>query len=82
MLFYYTDIADAPWTVVKSDNQKRARLNCMQHFLTGRPYPGKDLHTVHRPDPLIVGSSAHVIGRADHILGKSLHPELQKSPKK
>ncbi len=81
-MFFYTDIADAPWTVVKSDDKKRARLNCMQHFLTQLPYPGKDLHAVHPPDPLIVGSSAHVIGRTDHILGKSLHPELQKSQQK
>ena len=26
------------------------------------------------PDPLIVGTTAHVIGRDDHILGKTLRP--------
>jgi len=33
-MFFYTDTADAPWTVIKSNDKKRARLNCMRHFLT------------------------------------------------
>ncbi len=73
-MFFYTDTADAPWTIIKSDDKKRARLNCMQHFLSSLPYPNKDQHIVHGPDPLIVGSSADVIGRSEHILGRSLHP--------
>jgi polyphosphate kinase 2 (PPK2 family) len=32
-MFFYTDTADAPWTVIKSNDKKRARLNCMLHFL-------------------------------------------------
>jgi hypothetical protein len=47
----------------------------MKHFLAALPYPEKDLHVVGHPDPLIVGSSADVIRRSEHILGKSLHPE-------
>ena len=77
-MFFYTDTADAPWTVIKSDDKKRARLNCMRHFLSVLPYPGKDLHIVGHPNPLIVGSSSDVIGTADHILGKSLHPEQRR----
>ena len=73
-MFFYTDTADAPWTIIKSDDKKRARLNCMQHFLSSLPYPGKNQKLVAGPDPLIVGTSAHVIGRDDGILGKSLHP--------
>ena len=42
-MLFYTDTADAPWTIVKSDDKKRARLNCMRHFLTALDYPGKDL---------------------------------------
>ena len=76
-MFFYTDTADAPWTVVKSDDKKRARLNCMQHFLSSLPYPKKDTRVVHGPDPLIVGHSAQVIGKADHILGETLHPETK-----
>jgi polyphosphate kinase 2 len=78
-MFFYTDTADAPWTIVKSDDKKRARLECMRHFLAALPYPDKDPHVVHAPDPLIVGSTAHVIGRDQHILGKSLHPEAKRS---
>ena len=78
-MFFYTDTADAPWTVIKSNDKKRARLNCMRHFLSALPYPGKDLQTVGKPDPLIVGSSHDVIGRSEHILGKSLHPEHRRN---
>jgi hypothetical protein len=77
-MFFYTDTADAPWVVVKSDDKKRARLNCMQHFLASLPYPGKDERVVRGPDPLIVGSSADVIAESDHILGKSLHPDKRR----
>ncbi|PLX38501.1 MAG: polyphosphate kinase 2 [Hyphomicrobiales bacterium] len=77
-MFFYTDTADAPWTVIKSNDKKRARLNCMQHFLSTLPYPNKDYSVVRGPDPLIVGSSAHVIGGDDHILGKTLHPEKKR----
>jgi polyphosphate kinase 2 len=77
-MFFYTDTADAPWTVIKSNDKKRARLNCLRHFLNSLPYPGKDQSVVGRPDPLIVGSTTHVIGRNEHIIGKSLHPDLRK----
>jgi polyphosphate kinase 2 len=78
-MFFYTDTADAPWTIVKSDDKKRARLNCMQHFLSSLPYPEKDRHVVHGPDPLIVGHSSQVLGNADHILGATLHPEMRRT---
>ena len=73
-MFFYTDTADAPWTIIKSDDKKRARLSCMQHFLFSLPYPGKNAKLVDGPDPLIVGNTAHVIGRDAGILSKSLHP--------
>jgi len=76
-MFFYTDTADAPWTVIKSNDKKRARLNCMEHFLSSLPYPDKDERIVKQPDPLIVGTSRHVIGRNTHILGKTLHPEAK-----
>ena len=71
-MFFYTDTADAPWTVVKSSDKKRARVNCMLHFLNSLPYPNKDVHIVRPPDPLIVGSATHVVGRDKHVLGASL----------
>jgi hypothetical protein len=77
-MFFYTDTADAPWSIVKSDDKKRARLNAMQHFLAQIPYDGKDRSIVTGPDPLIVGSSAHVIGADLHIIGKTVHPALKR----
>ncbi len=77
-MFFYTDTADAPWTVIKSDDKKRARLNCMLHFLGSLPYPDRDLRVAHAPDPLLVGHAGHVIGTDEHILGKSLHPDLRR----
>ncbi len=71
-MFFFTDTADAPWIVIKSDDKRRARLNCMQHFLSSLDYPNRNPAIVHGPDPLIVGASAHVIGRDEHIIGKSL----------
>jgi polyphosphate kinase 2 len=68
-MFFYTDTADAPWIVIKSDDKKRARLNCMQHFLSHLDYPGKDKHVVHGPDPLIVGTPSLVIEKDRHLWG-------------
>ena len=66
-MFFYTDTADAPWTIIKSDDKKRARLNCMQHFLSGLDYPDKNKHVVHGPDPLIVGTPSQVIEKESHL---------------
>ncbi len=78
-MFFYTDTADAPWTVIRSNDKKRARLNAMQHFLSTMPYPGKDPKVVHGPDPKIVSSSSSVIGHTQHLLGVSLHPALRRA---
>ncbi|MGY6411830.1 MAG: polyphosphate kinase 2 [Alkalilacustris sp.] len=68
-MFFYTDTADAPWTIVKSNDKKRARLNCMRHFLSSLDYPGKDPAVVTPPDPLLVGQAGHVVHSAARILG-------------
>jgi len=77
-MFFYTDTADAPWTIVKSDDKKRARLNAMQHFLALIPYDEKDRRIVTGADPLIVGTSANVIGGDLHIINKAVHPALKR----
>jgi polyphosphate kinase 2 len=59
-MFFYTDTADAPWTVIKSDCKKRARLNAMRYLLHKLPYSNKDLDRIGALDPLIVGR-AHVV---------------------
>ena len=77
-MFFYTDTADAPWTIVKSDDKKRARLGCMRHFLSSLPYEGKDIDIVGTPDPYLVTDSAHVLDNSFQIFGKSLHPDQQR----
>ena len=61
VMFFHTDTADSPWLVVKSDDKKRARLNCMRYFLSTLPYPGKDLDVARPADPRIVGAAAEVL---------------------
>lgn len=73
-MFFYTDTADAPWVIVKSDDKRRARLNCMRHFLSSVDYPGKNTEIVGQYDPLIVGRAAQVLGGANGILERALHP--------
>ncbi|MEM7227215.1 MAG: polyphosphate kinase 2 [Planctomycetota bacterium] len=68
-MFFYTDSADAPWTIIKSDDKKRARLNCMQHFLSSLEYPDKNRKVVHGPDPLIVGTPSLVLEKDRHLWG-------------
>jgi polyphosphate kinase 2 len=56
-MFFYTDTKDAPWTVIKSDDKKRARINTMLHILNTLPYENKDKSIATEPDSLIVGSA-------------------------
>ena len=57
-MFFYTDTADAPWTVIKSNDKKRARLAAMRHVLSLFPYTDRDPEIATAPDPLILGSAA------------------------
>jgi polyphosphate kinase 2 len=64
-MFFYTDTADAPWTVVKSDCKKRARLNAMRYILHRLPYATKDLARIGPLDPLLVGRANVVYERGE-----------------
>jgi polyphosphate kinase len=59
-MFFYTDTADSPWTVIKSDDKKRARLNAMRYVLHRLPYSNKDVSRIGPLDLLLVGR-AHVV---------------------
>ena len=56
-MFFYTPTADAPWTVVRSDDKKRARINCMRYFLSNIDYPDHDEEINIAPDLRLVGSA-------------------------
>ena len=67
-MFFYTDTADAPWTVVKSDCKKRARLNAMRFILDDLDYTKKDQKMIGEPDKLIVGSAKNIYEAGEHYL--------------
>ena len=64
-MFMHTDTVESPWTVIKSDCKKRARLNAMRFVLHQLPYTQRDLSQVGVVDPLLVGKPSQVKGHAD-----------------
>ena len=64
-MFFHTDTADAPWTVIKSNCKKRARLNAMRYVLHKLPYNNKDTGRIGNLDPLIVGRANVVYERGE-----------------
>jgi polyphosphate kinase len=66
-MFLHTDTSDSPWTVIKSDCKKRARLNAMRYILHRLPYRKKDPLAIGRVDPLVVGRAALVAGQVEEF---------------
>ncbi|MBU1191777.1 MAG: polyphosphate kinase 2 [Gammaproteobacteria bacterium] len=71
-MFFYTDTADAPWTVIKSNDKKRARLNALRYLLHKLPYTEKDIDRIGPMDPLLVGRAHVVYERGEHQGGPLL----------
>jgi polyphosphate kinase 2 len=71
-MFHYTDSPAARWTVVKSNDKKRARLEAMRHVLTQFDYPRKDADVVGTPDNHIIGPPSLLSERDPN----SVFPEL------
>jgi polyphosphate kinase 2 len=65
-MFNYTDTPDAPWTVIKSNDKKRARVNALRYVLHTLDYTDKDLKLAIAPDPLIVGPASQVFETGEH----------------
>jgi polyphosphate kinase len=59
-MFQSTDTTWSPWTVIKSNDKKRARIGAMRYVLNLFDYPNKDLGIAKAPDPLIVGPASRV----------------------
>ncbi|HEX6423593.1 MAG TPA: polyphosphate kinase 2 [Acidimicrobiales bacterium] len=53
-MFFYTDTAESPWTVVNSNEKRRARLEAIRSVLHALDYEHKDTDVAHAPDPLVV----------------------------
>ena len=66
-MFLHTDTSDAPWTVIKSDCKKRARLNAMRYLLQRLPYGNKEGGVIGSVDPLLVGRASLVAGLAEEF---------------
>ncbi|ACZ85889.1 polyphosphate kinase 2 [Streptosporangium roseum] len=60
-MFLYTDTEQAPWTVIKSNDKKRARIEAMRHLLSQFEYDNKDHEIVGEPDPRIVVQAADLL---------------------
>ncbi|GAB2762217.1 polyphosphate kinase 2 [Nocardioides salsibiostraticola] len=72
-MFFYTDTRHARWTVIKSNDKKRARLEAIRYVLSQFDYPEKDLEVVGKPDRSIVGrakSTLEIGERADRLFPK------------
>ena len=67
-MFACTDTNYAPWTVIKSDCKKRARLNAMRYVLQRLPYINQDSQIIGIPDPLLVGRANIIFERGEHGL--------------
>ena len=67
-MFVHCDTSDAPWTVIRSDCKKRARLNAMRYLLSRMPYTNADHDAIGAVDPLIVGRPSLVSGAGDDQL--------------
>lgn len=65
LMLFHTDTADAPWTVVKSNDKKRARLEAIRHVLHRFDYPDKDASVAREPDPLIVGPASRLFEKGE-----------------
>jgi polyphosphate kinase 2 len=70
-IFLHCDTSDAPWTVIKSDCKKRARLNAMRFVLHRLPYDKQNHAAIGSVDPLIVGRPSLVPHRGDDQLASN-----------
>lgn len=70
-MFMHCDTSDAPWTVIKSDCKKRARLNALRYLLHRLPYDKRNPAKIGAVDPLIVGRPSLVPSGGDDQLASS-----------
>ncbi len=68
-MFQFTDTTIAPWTVVKSNDKKRARIEVLRWVLSRFDYPGKNPDVIGANDPLIIGSPDSVYDQGETPTG-------------
>ena len=70
-MFQHTDTDWAPWTVIKSNDKKRGRIEAMRHLLSLFDYEDKDAGVVGTPDPLVVGPASDVYEQGERRLSRA-----------
>ena len=72
-MFVHTHTGIAPWTIIKSEDKMRARINAMRHVVHVMSYTGKDESVAHRPDPSIVAYADEIYegcaARLERVVG-------------
>jgi hypothetical protein len=67
-----TDTKHAPWYLVRSDNKRRARLNCIKHFLGLIPYKKVSSRNIKLP----TRSKKHEYDDEATLKGRNFIPEV------
>jgi polyphosphate kinase 2 len=57
-MFHYTDTEKAPWTVIRSNDKKRARIEAIKHVLLKFDYEGKNADVIGEPDKNLIGPAS------------------------
>ncbi len=65
-----TNTSLSPWTIIRSDNKKKARINCMKHILSRLEYEGKVKNSELETDPKILISGIDEIKLMEGNLAK------------
>ncbi len=60
-MFKHTDIDKSPWTIIRSDDKKRARLNAIRYVLDNIPYQEKSLDGLFQADDKIIGRGINIL---------------------
>lgn len=54
LMFKKTHSKSGPWTIIRSNDKRRARLEAIRHILSGIDYDGKDEKVIGKPDQKII----------------------------
>jgi polyphosphate kinase 2 len=63
-MFRYTHTATAPWTIVRANDQRRARLEAIRAVLVATDYADKDRKAIGAAEPLIIGQGLELLSKA------------------
>jgi polyphosphate kinase len=61
LMFKRTHTKAAPWTIIRSNDKRRARLEAIRLVLNAIAYDGKDMSVIGKPDTKIIGSDVKLL---------------------